>query len=74
MHLFLNTQIVHHLSIYVSFMLHLPHHPIEGTGIGVLALEFVFRTAEVIADLAEGAFIFLVSFEVVFENRGEIID
>ncbi len=56
------------------YFLHFPHHPIEGTGISVFALELVFRTAEVIADLAEGAFIFLVSFEVVFENRGEIID
>ena len=73
MHLFLNTQIVHHLSIYVSFMLHLPLHPIEGTGVGVLALELIFRAAEVIADFAEGAFVLFVAFEVVFEHRGEII-
>ena len=50
------------------YFLHFPHHPIEGTGIGVLALELVFRAAEVIADFAECAFVFFVAFEVGFEH------
>ncbi len=53
---------------------HLPQHPVEGAGVGVLALELVFRTAEVIADFAECAFVFLVALEVGLEQGGEVLE
>ncbi len=40
----------------------------------MLALELIFRTAEIVADLAECAFVFLVALEMGLEKEGEVLE
>ena len=49
-------------------------HPVHHAGGLVAADELVFGTAEEGADFAEGADLFLVAFEVFFQQRRDVLE